>query len=121
MKETKIVRYSEAFKREVVHKYETSSLSKREVQLRYGIKGGATINQWIRKFGKTSLILNTTRVETPNEKERVKALEAEIKKLKNALSDAFVEKTTYKHMFDITCEIYGIDKKEAKKKVEDKS
>ncbi len=121
MQERKHVRYSEAFKREVVHKYETSNLSKLEVQRRYGIPGGATINSWIRKFGKTSLILKTIRVETPNEKDRLKALEAEIKKLKNALSDAYVEKITYKHMFEVTCNIYGIDQKEAKKKVEDKS
>jgi transposase len=83
-------RYSIGFKQKVVRELEESGMSKHAIKRKYGIKGGATVDQWIRKFGKTHLLNQIIRIETMEEKDRIKELEAEIKKLKLALADSLL-------------------------------
>jgi len=85
----KVIRYSNSFRRQIVKEIE-EGLSIYTVQRRYGIGGGSTIQRWIKKFGKGHLINKIVRVETMEEKDRVKQLEEEIKKLKGALADSLM-------------------------------
>jgi transposase len=85
-----IIRYSISFKRKVVTEIEDEGLGIREAARRYGIKGGRTVQSWIAKFGKYHLLNKIMRVETMEEKDRIKQLEEENSKLKIALADSLM-------------------------------
>jgi transposase-like protein len=104
------VRYSLSFKRQIVQEVEQGA-SKGSVRKKYGIRGGETINKWLRKFGKHHLINQTIRVETMEEKDRVKALEKEVQRLKMALADAFLAQRSLETVIDEANKLYGTDLK----------
>jgi transposase-like protein len=111
----------------VVKEIEEEGLSLSQAARRYGIKGGSTIQRWLKTFGKNHLLNKIVRVEMKGEKDRVRELEAEIKKLKIALADATLEKRTLETLLAVVNEHYQTDvkknlgqqsSKEAKKKKE---
>lgn len=81
----KIIRYSHAFKQKVVSEIESGQLSIGQTQHLYDIKGGETIQKWLTSSGKQHLLNKVVRVEMKDEKDRLKALEQENKKLMEAL------------------------------------
>lgn len=81
------IRYSISFKQKVVREIEEEGLSHMEAARRYGIKGGSTIANWIKKFGKNHLLNKVVRIEMKGEKDEIKRLEAELRKLKEAYVD----------------------------------
>ncbi len=85
-------RYSEAFKLKVVSEIENGKFktlnSAREV---YDIKGGDTIQSWIKRYGKNHLLDKVVRVETKNEVDKIKQLEKEKRDLEKALADSRIE------------------------------
>lgn len=111
-KEQKItIRYSNSFKQKVVREIEEGELTIIEAGRRYGIKGGATVQRWIRKYGKYHLLNKIVRVETMEEKDRIKALEAEVTRLKVALADATLAKHALESLIDVVNEHYHTDVK----------
>jgi transposase-like protein len=52
MKQRRVIRYSEAFKQQVVDEIESGDASILSVQRKYGIGGAQTIQTWLIKFGK---------------------------------------------------------------------
>ncbi len=90
-KQRKIYRYGENFKMMVVKELEEGS-SVLSLQKKYGIKGGQTIQNWVRKFGKYNLLNKIVRVENLKDRNRMKELEEENKKLKIALAEAYMAK-----------------------------
>lgn len=106
-----IIRYSIGFKSKVVREIEEEGLSISAAKRRYGIKGGETIQNWLCKFGKASLLNKIVRVEMKGEKDRVKELEAEVRKLKMALADATVAKGALESLIDVVNEHYQTDVK----------
>ena len=104
-----IMRYSISFKQQVVKEIEEEGLSYEDARRRYGIKGGETIQRWLRQLGKNHLINKVVRVEMKGEKDRVKELEAEVKKLKAALADSALENYAMKTLIDVASEHYGTD------------
>ena len=87
----KIRRYSEAFKRQVVAEYEAGS-SIAELRKKYGITGGQTVQAWIKKYAKEGLRHDVVRIQQADEIQRIKELEAEVKKLEQALGKVTFEK-----------------------------
>ena len=85
-----VIRYSLSFKQRIIREMEDEGLTKAEVSRKYGIKGTRTVHQWIRKFGKNNLLSKSIRIETMEEKDRIKQLQEEIKKLKLALADSLL-------------------------------
>jgi len=83
------VRYSSSFKQQVVRELE-SGAGIEELRKRYKIGGCATIQGWLRKFGKNHLLNKVVRIETMEERDRLKQLEVENKKLKMALADSLM-------------------------------
>lgn len=81
------MRYSISFKQKVVREIEEEGLSHMEAARRYGIKGGSTIANWIKKFGKNHLLNKVVRVEMKGEKDELKRLEVELRRLKEAYAD----------------------------------
>ena len=115
-----VVRYSESFKLQVVKEYEESYLSRLELSKKYGIKGGSTINLWIKKYGSAQCQNKIIRVEKPNEKDRIKELEAELARLKGALAHQTMVAITKESMVEAIAEDFGVDLEKIKKKVEEK-
>ena len=104
-----VIRYSEAFKLQVVGELESGRLaSMEEARRRYGIEGKSTVQKWLRKYGRNELLGRVVRVETPDERDRMKGLEQKVRDLQRALADAKVEETLAKAYFEIVCEEFGV-------------
>ena len=106
-----INRYSIGFKRKVVEEIEQEGLLIQEARRRYGIKGSQTIQQWIRKFGKSHLLTKIVRIETVEEKDRLKELEEENRRLKMALADSLMEKRCLEVLIEEVDKAYKTDVK----------
>ncbi len=106
-----IIRYSISFKQKVVKEIEEEGVGIAEAGRRYGIKGAGTIQKWIRQFGKNYLLNKIIRVEMKGEKDRTKELEKEVKKLKEALADAYLAKDAAEKIIELANKEYATDLK----------
>ena len=120
MKQRKVIRYSEAFKQQVVDEIESGDTSIHSVQRKYGIGGAHTIQTWLINFGKLHSLPKLVRVETPDEKRKLKLLEEENRKLKEALIDSQIGKVYAQSKFEVLCEQFNISKEEAEKLIKKK-
>ena len=118
----RIIRYSEAFKLEVV-----SSIDSGEVEgipqamKRFGITGSTTVKNWLTKYGENHLIPKVVRVEKPNEKRRIEELRKENERLEKALADSHMDAVLYRSWFEVACEEFGVEDIESfKKKLENR-
>lgn len=116
MNKCQIIRYSESFKLQVIKEYSESNLTFKELSLKYGIKGGVTIQTWLRKYRREDLLNKIVRVEKPNEKDKLKSLEKENQALKNALADAHLKQIMTESFFEVMCDELGLTVDEVKKK-----
>ena len=105
------IRYSISFKQKVVREVEEEGMGIKAIQRRYGIKGGSTVSRWLKQFGKNHLLNKVVRVEMKGEKDRTKELEKEIKKLKEALADAYLAKECAEKIIELANEEYKTDLK----------
>jgi len=105
------IRYSISFKQKVVREIEEGGLGISEAARLYDIKGGQTIHKWIKQFGKNHLLNKIVRVEVKGEKDRIKELEAEIKRLKIALADTTMENHVLEKLIEVVDEHYQTDVK----------
>ena len=86
------VRYSEAFKLQVLRELDEGRFRTRAAAARaYGIRGQATIEYWARKYEKQHLLGKVIRVETPKEVSEVKELRRRVRNLEKALADAHLK------------------------------
>lgn len=111
-----IIKYSEAFKQQVVREYESGKLSLGQLRRKYGIGGGSTIRPWIRKYGSFGSVPKVIRVEKPDEKDQILVLKEEIKKLKQAIADEVLDRKIAESTLEVICEDRGWDVEEVKKK-----
>ena len=79
-----IRRYSEPFKLKILDELTTGKLNKNQLGKLYGINP-TTINKWIRKYNRKDLMNTRITVKTKDEITRIKALQKEIKQLKELL------------------------------------
>jgi transposase-like protein len=116
----KVVRYSEAFKLKVVSELESGKLSSMaEARRKYGIGGGSTVANWLKKYGKNHLLGKVVKVETVEDREEKKELKDQIADLKAALADAKVKEVLSESYLRIACEKFGVtDVEEFKKKLD---
>jgi len=110
------IRYSEAFKREVIREMEEEGLSFSGARRKYGIGGRGTVEKWARKYGK-GLLGKIIRVETPKEIDELKKLKERVKRLESLLADTNLELALERQWTRLACERAGIeDVEEFKKK-----
>jgi len=113
------IRYSQAFKLQVVRELEEQGLSFSAVERKYG-PCAATVQHWTRKFG------NGTRgkvvlVQTPKERNELDELKKRVRLLESALADAHVDLSLERAYTRIACQRAGIaDVEEFKKKADGK-
>ncbi len=111
------IRYSEAFKRQVVEQIAQGKFrSPHMAQKAYGIKGCGTIERWVRKYGRLDLLSKRIRIETMDELDELKEARKRIKTLEAALADAHVDYCLESAFFDIACERLGEAPEDFKKK-----
>lgn len=103
------IRYSEAFKAEVVQAIETGRMTTHEVMKRYGIGGLWTVQAWLRQSGKNHLLRKVVRVETLDEKDRLKALEKEKQRLESALAQTQLKVMALEELIRVAEEHYKVD------------
>jgi len=111
------MRYSLAFKREVVAELEAGRFrSMQEARQHYGIGGAMTVRRWLERFGKNHLIPKVVRVEKPDEADRIRQLKQEICQLKQALGETQLRNVLQESFLAIACEQLGQDVEAFKKK-----
>lgn len=120
VKKSVVIRYSEAFKHQVIKEVEEGHCNCFQAQKKYGIKGINTIQYWMKRMGKLEALPKIIRVEKPDEKSRIKELERQIRQLKNSLAETQVRYLLAESSFEIVCEQQGLDPQEVKKKLEKK-
>jgi len=107
------IRYSLSFKQMVVRELEDSGIGQQAISRKYNIRGGSTVNSWLIKFGKNHLLNKSIRIETMEEKDRIKQLEDEVKKLKLALADTMLAKRCLEVVIDEANKEYKTDLKKS--------
>jgi transposase-like protein len=110
------IRYSEAFKMQIVREVEENDLPFEEVRRKYGIKGCDTVQTWVRRYGNGSRG-KVIRVQKPEEIDELKRLKERVRRLETALADSNVELAIERAYTRMACERAGIkDVEEFKKK-----
>jgi transposase-like protein len=110
------IRYSQAFKMQIVSELEAKGLSVRALRRKYGIRGCGTVEAWLAKYGNGTRG-KVIRVETPQEINELKRLRERVRRLESALADANIDLALEKAYTKMACERAGIeDMEEFKKK-----
>ena len=110
------IRYSEAFKMQIVRELERGSINIDQVRRKYGIGGCYTIRRWVSKYGNGS-IGRVIRVEKPEEINEKQELKRRVRALEKALADANIDLALERAYTELACERAGVDVQEFKKKV----
>lgn len=106
-----VIRYSNCFKQKVVREIEEEGLSYMSAARRYGIKGSSTVWRWVHKYGKSHLINKVIRVEMKGEKDEIKRLEEELRRIKEAYADLSLKHQCAEKIIEIANEELQTDLK----------
>ena len=111
------LRYSVAFKRQVVEEVESGRFdSVSAASGHYGIKGATTVRGWVRQMGKSHLLAKVVRVEQVGEADRVAALRREVERLQRALGQTQAERLLEAEFLRLACGQLGEEVEAFKKK-----
>lgn len=102
-------KYSEAIKKQIVSEYEAGS-SISELNRKYGITGGQTVQSWIKKYAKEGMRHRYIRIQQIEEINQVKSLEKRIKELEQALGKTTLEKLKLESIVEELEETFGLDR-----------
>jgi transposase-like protein len=108
-------RYSESFKLKILAELTKGNHSKRQIALTYGIQS-STINVWIKKYDRKDLMNTRVTVQTDDEFTRIKALQKELKQLKDLLIKKDLEKLVTDSYLEVAAENLGYKDVEELKK-----
>ena len=111
------IRYSEAFKKQVVDelgsgRFETVEQARRA----YGIRGCETVRRWIAKYGRDNIRPKRIRIETMKEANELREARQRIRELEAALADAHIDQCLEHAFLEIACERMEVDLHDFKKK-----
>jgi transposase len=101
------IRYSEAFKMQVVRELESGTSNMDQVRRKYGIGGCTAIRQWLRKYGNGS-VGRIIRVEKPEEINEKAQLKRRVRALEQALADTNIDLALERQYTRLACERAGI-------------
>jgi transposase len=117
MDEEKTVRYSEAFKLNVVAEIESGKHSSPYAAAQtYRISGSDTVQAWLRRYGRSDLMRPKVLITTMEEHDEKKALRQRVRELEKALADTHMKGLLSEAYFEIACQRLGQDPAEFKKK-----
>lgn len=107
METNQYLRYSEAFKLEVIQEIE-AGMNLTQVGKRYGVST-CGVRRWLAKYGKNHLLSKVVRVETLDEKDRMKELEKEKQRLESALAQTQLKVIALEEMIRLAEVTYKVD------------
>ena len=111
------MRYSEAFKLQVVRELEQGRFENvGAVGRAYGVKGSDTVASWVRRFGKEHLLRKVVRVMKADEQAEVKELRKRVRELERALADAHLDLKLEAAYVKLACKAAGVENVEEFKK-----
>lgn len=117
MKQTDTIRYSEAFKQQVISELEAGKFRGPFAAARaYGIRGTRTIEGWLRKYGRRDLLPRRVTITTMTEQDEAKALRKRVRDLEKALADTHMKELLGEAYLGIACQRLGLEVEEFKKK-----
>ena len=99
----KVIRYSTAFKMQVVREMEGGENCAEAIRRKYDIKGTATVIRWVRQLGsgKCGKIIRVEKADEVNEAAR---LRGELRRAKEALADVHMELALERSFLFVACE-----------------
>src|SRR5215510_1221851 len=109
------IRYSEAFKLQLVAEVERDGLTFEQARRKYGVRAASTVSLWVCQYGNGSRG-KILRVETPEEINELKRLKERVKRLESLLADANIDLVLERAYTQIACERAGIKDVEGFKK-----
>ncbi len=89
--EMTIKKYSQAFKQQIVQEYEGGT-SLTELQKKYGINGGSTIQGWVQRYGRSGLRHKLLVIQSPDEQNQVKVYQERIAQLEKVIAQLSLDK-----------------------------
>ncbi|MCB0171123.1 MAG: transposase [Anaerolineae bacterium] len=110
MEKKAVIRYSEAFKRQVVREYEAGA-SAIQLGRKYGIKGGNTVSSWVKKYGREGSRYELMVIQKPEEQAEVKRLQERVKQLERALAQTMLDKLMLESLVETLEAETGVDLK----------
>ena len=112
-----VLRYSEAFKRQVVDELERGKHDSLERARRaYGIRGSMTVSKWVRKYGREDLLPKRVRIQSLKERDELAEARKRIRELEVVIADAHIDHCLEQAYFHVACDRMGVDPDEFKKK-----
>lgn len=117
MKPSETVRYSEAFKQQLISELEAGKFpGPRAAARAYGIRGAATVTGWLRKYSRSDLMPRRVTITTMEEPDEKKALKQRVRELEKALADTHMKELLGEAYLKIACREMGLSVEEFKKK-----
>ena len=86
----KAIRYSRAFKMQVVREVESGENCAYQARLKYGVGAPSTVMRWVRQLG-SGKYGKIIRVEKPDEMSEMARLRRQLRQAKEALAEAHME------------------------------
>lgn len=105
-----VKRYSEAFKKQVVMSLEKKERGISEASRVFGCSS-VSLYEWIRKYGKDYKIGRIMRIETKTERDRLKELESEVKRLSKENEKMYLKTVALESLIELADEEYKTDLK----------
>lgn len=99
----KVIRYSKAFKMQLVQEVESGKWCVSRVERKYGITSAGTLMRWVRQYG-SGKYGKVIRVEKAGEVDEASRLRKELRRVKEVLADTHVELALEKAYLEVACE-----------------
>lgn len=112
MEKVTFKRYSEPFRKQVVREYEEGA-SMWTLSQKYGIQGHNTVKNWIKRYGLYGLRHEVMTIQTPEEQNRIRQLEARVRELEAALAQLALDKLMLESTLAVVESEYGIEVKKS--------
>ena len=110
MERKEVMRYSEAFKLQVVRELEQGRFkTATEAGRAYGVKWPYTVASWVKKLGKNHLLGKLVRVMKADEETEAKALRKRVRELEKALADAHIDLKLEEAYVKLACKAAGVE------------
>lgn len=110
----KVIRYSRAFKLQLVREVESAGTCAHQVALKYDV-GPHTVLRWVRQFG-SGKYGKVIRVERADDMSETVRLRQQLRQAKEALADAHMELALERAYLEVACEQMEQNVEDFKKK-----
>jgi transposase len=99
----KVIRYSPAFRMQIVREVESGENCAYGLRRKYGIKGSDTVMRWVRQLG-SGKYGKIIRVEKAHQVSEAARARKELRQVKEALADAHMELALEKAFLAVACQ-----------------